>query len=377
MVRTARIVLGALLALGAAFPILSHAQSSQSRTENFALFVMTNSADRNEVISFTPGSDGELHEFRSFATGGRGSGGITDPLESQGSLTLSQNGEFLFAVNAGSGDITVFRVHGPELSRVERVASGGSEPNAVAQHGNLLYVLNAGGGSNVTGFHLEPNGQLIRIPNSTAFLTSNNPKAGSIAFSPDGRFLLVTEKTTNRIDAFAIKQDGTLAAPVVTPSAGPGLFAIVFGPTGVAIATETGPGGPNSALSSYAVAADGTLAPISASIPTSGAATCWQVVTPNGKFVYTANSATSTVSGFSIGLDGTLTPLPGTVLATLAQGATNLDITVSSDGRFLYTLNSGAGTISVFRIAQDGTLEPLGDVSGLRADAGFNGIAAR
>jgi 6-phosphogluconolactonase (cycloisomerase 2 family) len=283
----------------------------------------------------------------------------------------------LFAVNAGSGDVTVFRVHGPELSRIDRVPSGGSGRIAVAQHGNLVFVLNAGSGNNVTGFYLEPNGKLKRIANSTAFLTQNSSRAGSLAFSPDGRTLLVTEKATNLIDAFHVNHDGTLAPVVVTPSAGPGLFAVVFAPIGTVIASETGPAGGGSAISSYALAADGTLLNISSSGPTEGAATCWQVVTPDGRFVYTSNAGTSTISGFAIGNDGTLTPLPGTVVATLAQGATNLDNAVSSDGRFLYTLNSGAGTVTVLRINHDGSLTLLGDVAGLSAAAGLNGIAAR
>jgi len=379
MARTARLVLGAMLALTAAFPLVSNAQSGRSNTQSFALYAMTNSAEKNEVISFTPNSGGQLQEFHRFPTGGRGSGGVTDPLESQGSLTLSENGELLFAVNAGSGDITVFRVHGPVLSPIDRVPSGGSAPNAVAQHGNLVFVLNAGPGNNVTGFLLEPSGHLKRIENSTASLTVNSSRAGSLAFSPDGRILLVTEKATDRIDAFRVNTDGTLAPVVVTSSVGPGLFAVVFAPNGTVIASETGPAGQgnNSALSSYALAGDGTLSPISSSIPTAGAATCWQVVTPSGRFVYTANSATSTISGFAIGTDGSLTALPGTVVATLTPGATNLDIAISSDGRFLYTLNSGIGTISVFGVNQDGTLTPVGDISGLSAAAGFNGIAAR
>jgi hypothetical protein len=35
------------------------------------------------------------------STGGRGTGGVTDPLESPGSLTLSQDHSLLFAVNGG------------------------------------------------------------------------------------------------------------------------------------------------------------------------------------------------------------------------------------------------------------------------------------
>ena len=114
-----------------------------------AVFVMNNSANRNEIISFTRGIDGSLQQAGRFPTAGRGTGGVTDPLESQGSLTLSQDHSLLFAVNGGSGEISVFRVHGPELALVDKKSTGGAEPNAVAQHGGLVYVLNVGGSSNV------------------------------------------------------------------------------------------------------------------------------------------------------------------------------------------------------------------------------------
>src|ERR1700752_1995276 len=105
-----------------------------------AVFVMSNAADRNEVIAFARATDGSLQETRRFPTGGRGSGGNHDPLESQGSLTLSQDHSLLFAVNAGSGEVSVFRVHGSTLVLSDKVLSEGSEPNAIAQHGNLVYV---------------------------------------------------------------------------------------------------------------------------------------------------------------------------------------------------------------------------------------------
>jgi 6-phosphogluconolactonase (cycloisomerase 2 family) len=95
-----------------------------------------------------------------------------------------------------------------------------------------------------------------------------------------------------------------------------------------------------------------------------------------GRFVYTSNAGSATISGFSIAGNGALTPLGGTVVATLPAGSTNLDIAISADGKFLCTLNSGTGTISIFGITQDGSLTSLGDVGGLSASAGFNGIAA-
>lgn len=356
---------------------LSKAQDEHSQ-EGGAVFVMTNAADRNEVISFRRTANGSLQESRRFATGGRGSGGNNDPLESQGSLTLSQDHSLLFAVNAGSGEISVFRVHGADLSLADRQLSGGSEPNAIAQNGHLVYVLNTGGSSNVVGFLLNPNGTLRQIPNSLAFLSTNTSGAASLAFSPNGQFLLVTERETNNIDAFKVKTDGTLSPIVINSSVGAGVFSVAFAPNGTALVAETGPAGGNnaSAISSYAVAANGTLTAISASVPTSGAATCWNAVTPNGEWVYTSNAGTSTISGFTVGANGALTPLPGTVLGTNPTGATNLDIAISSDGKFLYSLDGKIGMISVFGIQSDGTLTNLGTIGGLPQNAGFNGIAA-
>jgi 6-phosphogluconolactonase (cycloisomerase 2 family) len=111
-------------------------------------------------------------------------------------------------------------------------------------------------------------------------------------------------------------------------------------------------------------------------VPTLGAATCWQVTTPDGRFVYTANAGTATISGFSIGANGTLTPLPGTIQGANPSGAANIDITISSNGKFLYTLNTGNGTIGMFAIHKDGALTNLGTVDGITPAGGFNGIAA-
>jgi 6-phosphogluconolactonase (cycloisomerase 2 family) len=379
MFKTSHLLCAAMLAMSLTTSgVLPQSNAQTGSSTPGAVFVMTNSASQNEIVAYKRGTDGSLQEGQSFSTGGRGSGGVTDPLASQGSLTLSQDHTFLLAVNAGSGDISVFRVQGAGLALVSRVPCGGSEPVAVAQRGNLVFVLNAGGASSVVGFHLAQDGTLKRIPAELAYLSTGNSGAASLAFSPNGQFLLVTEKITNNIDAFPVQADGTLGPIVVNASAGPGLFSLLFAPNGIVLATETGPaGGTNaSAISSYAVQPNGTLSAISTSVPTLGAATCWSVVTPGGRFVYTSNAGTGTISGYAIGTTGTLTALAGTILATNPAGSVNLDIALSSDGRFLYTLNSGTGTVSIFSINEDGTLTSLGDAGGLSASAGYNGIAA-
>lgn len=370
------ILLAAAVAMTIALPSRNVAETASAKTG--AVFVMTNDVEKNEIITYRRGADGSLRERHTFQTGGRGSGGTTDPLGSQGSLTLSPNHDLLFAVNAGSGTISVFRVFGSDLLLTDRISSGGSEPVAVAQWGNLVYVLNAGGNSNVTGFQLAGLGRLKPIADSTTYLSTSNSGAGSLAFSPDGKFLLVTEKVTNNIDAFKVQNNGKLGPIVVTAGAGPGTFSVVFAPNGKAFASETGAAGTSgeAAFSSFALASNGALTPISASVRTEGSAACWEAITPDGKYAYVANSATSTIAGFAIGGDGKLTPLAGTLVGFLPDKSTDIDTAISSDGKYLYTLNSGTGTVGIFGIQQNGTLTNLGDADGLTASAGFNGLAA-
>jgi len=95
MFKSSHLLLAAALAICVVLPARSSAQSGGSAAG--AVFVMTNAADKNEVIAFKRASDGSLEQGQSFPTGGRGSGGVTDPLSSQGSLTLSQDRSLLFA----------------------------------------------------------------------------------------------------------------------------------------------------------------------------------------------------------------------------------------------------------------------------------------
>lgn len=374
MVRNIRYLVRTAVAIGALVPMLS--ASAQVRSAQ-TVFVMSNNADRNQVTAFQRDPNGNF-ERSDFDTFGRGTGGINDPLESQGSLVLSTDRSLLFAVNAGSGDITVFRVLRNSLAFAEKVPSGGSQPVSIAQKGNLVYVLNSGGAGSVVGFSLEHNGRLHRIANSTAFLSANATGGASISISPDGKFVAVVERIANNIDTFGINSDGTLAAPTITPSRGPGAFSAQFAPNGKLIVSETGPGNiPNgSAISSYSVLPDGSLGIVSESVATDGAANCWNAISPDGNRVYASNAGTSTIAGFAIAPNGTLSPLNGTIVGSNPEGSTNLDIAVSGDGKFLYSLNGKVGAVGVFAIQPDGTLRPVTQIEGLPQAVGFNGIAA-
>lgn len=343
-----------------------------------AVFVMTNDASKNEILAYQRTYDGDFVLKDRVATDGRGSGGTTDPLQSQGSLTLSGDHNLLFAINAGSGTISSFHLRGGLPVLVDQEPTGGAFPVAVAEHNGTAYVLNAGGNGAIVVFHADNLGRLHQVSGPTVHLTGLNSGASDISVSPDGTKLVVIEKASNSIDIFPIHPDGTLGTVVANKSLTPGVFATVFTPNGQLIISENQPnnGTDTSSISSYTINANGTLTAISQSLPTYGNGNCWNAITPNGHWVYVDNAGTFTVAGFSVTSNGALAPIAGTILATDPDGTANLDTTVSGDGKYLYTLNSGTGTVGVYTINSDGTLTSLGDIDGLPSTVGFNGIAA-
>ena len=375
MMRSVPGLLAVALCFGASSTAMHAANLFQGNSAS--VFIMTNDNDKNEILTYQRNYNGQFELRARIRTGGRGSGGTVDPLQSQGSLTLSGDHNLLFAVNSASGSVSSFHLLNGFPVLVDKEPSGGAFPVAVTEHDGTVYVLNAGGSGAIDVFKTDGFGRLHELPNPKTFLTGDNSGASSISVSPNGRWLVVIEKVSNSIDVFPIHPDGTLGQVVSNKSVTPGVFATNFTSNGQLVVSENQPGGTDiSSISSYAIDPDGTLTAITQSVQTFGDGNCWNVITPNSKYVYVDNAGTSTVAGFSIASNGTLTPIANTILSTLPNGAINLDMTVSGDGKYIFNILSGLGEIGVFTINSDGTLNQLGDIQGLPAKAGFNGIAA-
>src|SRR5882762_9724436 len=256
-----------------------------------AVYALTNQVAGNAVAVFTRAADGRLTPAGSFVTGGTGTGA---GLGSQGGVVLSDDGRRLFAVNAGSNDVSVFTVGAAGLSLASRTASGGTLPISLTVHGNVLYVLNAGGTDNISGFTVGTTGTLTAIPGSTQLLSGPNVGPAQVSFSPDGRSLVVTEKNTNLVDVYAVDANGAAGARTSFTSAGGTPFGFAFGLHDVLLVSEAA--APGSA-SSYALGRDGQLRLASGSVLTHQGAPCWAVVTNDGRFGFTGNGSGS-VSGF-------------------------------------------------------------------------------
>jgi 6-phosphogluconolactonase (cycloisomerase 2 family) len=360
----------ALLGLAALTAALVLAGSAQARDSlNGAVFTQSNDPSGNDLLVFRHGHGGDIESVDSVATGGAGTG---SGLGNQGAVVVDERARLVFLVNAGSDEISSFRIGRSGVELVDTVDSGGAQPISITVRKGLLYVLNAGrdvepGG--IAGFRYDRWGALTAIPGSVRPLSAAAVGPAQIQFDPRGQVLAVTEKATDQIVTYVVGSDGLATGPQVFASSGDTPFGFSFDRRGNLIVSEAfgSAGGTESAVSSYAVGADGTLSVISPSVAAPGqVAACWIVISRNGRFAYTTNTATNSVSLYSIGADGSLT-LEQAVSA--ASGPGPVDAAISRDGRVLFVL-TGDG-IESFRIGAHGHLTAADEAP----VSGANGLA--
>ena len=336
------------------------------------VFTSTNAVAGNELLVYAPAAGGALALQARLATQGYGTG---TGLGNQGAVTLSRNGHHLFVVNALSNSVSTFAVRRNALVLQSSVDSGGLQPVSVTEHDGIVYVLNAGGAGNVTGFR-NAGGTLTPLANSTQPLSAaGGTGPAQVGFNPDGDVLLVTEKATNKLTSYRVGAGGLIGTPVVTASAGATPFGFAFDRRGRALVSEAFGGGVNaSAVSSYGFEDWAPAKPmlISASVGTTQTAACWVVVTPDGRHAYTTNTGSGTISRYAVQRKTGLISLAEGIAAT--SGAGPIDAAIGADGRSLFVLNAGSHTISSFAIGWDGRLTANGGATGL--PVGANGLAA-
>lgn len=313
------------------------------------VYTETNNASGNAVLAFSARSTG-LSPIGSFATGGRGSG---DGLGSQGAVVT--DGKYLAAVNAGSNELSVFRLGrdgAPGL--IATVPSGGVRPVSVTLNDGVAYVLNTGD-ETVNGFRLR-NDHVDAIPGSHQQLAGAG--AAQISFTSDGRQLLVTQMGTSTIEVLNVRGD-IAQAPVVNPSAGITPFGFAVAHRDQVVVSNANGGAPGaSSLSSYRVNRGGALDVVSNQVPTTQTAACWVVLAEHDRFAFTTNAGSGTISSYGVGNDGWLTLLQA---AAGTPGAGPSDMAVSDDD--LFTLAGGSHLITQHHIGDDGSLSPSTSVT--------------
>jgi 6-phosphogluconolactonase (cycloisomerase 2 family) len=363
--------------------LLAAAPAAASTPAGGAVFVQTNDLDHNSIVAFTRDAEGGLHRVAEVRTGGRG--GVErdvplDSLASQDSLTYDPAHQLLVAVNAGSDTVTTFAVAGANLTRLQTVPSGGTFPVSVSAAHDRLYVLNAGGSGNVTGYRINSAGRLAALHGASRDLGLANEARpefitapADITQTPDGEHVIVTTKANNTLDVFNV-EGGRLSVAVENVSAAEVPFAASFDSHSRLVVANAG----NSSVSSYRLNDDGTLETISAGVEDGQAALCWLV---GEDILYGGNAGSSTISAFAVDDDGnvSLTGTPDGVVAHTGGGTGGtIDLALSSDRQFLYVENAFAGTVEGYRVNPDHTLTLVDTATGLPQfrDHGMEGLVA-
>ena len=348
--------------------VLSAAVADASAASNAigAAYAITNSTAGNAVAVYARSADGSLRPAGSVLTGGLGTG---SGLESQGAVAISEDGRTVLAVNPGSSTVSALAVEAGGLRLIGSAPSGGIGPVSVTVHRGLVYVLNKNNAvpATVSALRLSDD-RLSVIAGSTRRLQAGATDAAQVQFTPDGSTLVVTGRSSNRIDTFRIGPDG-LASELRSFDVAPGAlpFGFDFDNKGHLLVSLAGVGS-SSGAASYAVAGDGTVSTISAPIETGERDACWLVASNDGRFAFVANAASRSISTFAVAPDGTLAELSTQPVA----GTTALDEALSRDGRFLYVL--AGDSVLGYEVGADGSLAPIARTGAPTTAAG---LAAR
>lgn len=304
---------------------------------------------------------------------GGGTGGTLGGLGTTSILYVANSGSDNvsgYSINATSGILAA--IPGSPFSNVS-----GPSAMAVSSNGFFAYVTN-GRTSTVAAFRVSTEGALLSVPT-----TPSNPNPapveaapGALAIAPNTKYVYVGNSGTDKVTAFTIEASGALTLipqsagatnPVSVNGADPSAIAITQNGQFLYVANS----GSND-ITAFSIGATGLLSLIAPSgantnpIKTSVTAPKGMAISPNGSFLYVANSSTHNVTVFQIGTNGLLTLVPpagGTTNPIPTGGTTPNSIMISLDGRFLYSANGG-GTISAFTIGSDRLLTLVPSVAG-------------
>ncbi len=373
-----------------------HRGKDAARSDH-VLYIETNNAAtwQNAVLAYRRDpDDGSLTLSGVFHTGGTGYKDVDQrigPYDTDQEVIASPDKRFLFAVNSGSDNISVFRIN--EDGRLRLVedapfASGGKQPASMTLVGHRLYVVNRGdgilptaiapiavtgtpGATNYTGFRFDDEGELDPISGSTVVLADGSSPS-QIVHSLDRHFLfgdnlLVPDSTVTPpgpffpaarsfLDSLRITSSGGLSLdtrvtlpPPFNPA--PLIQGLLIHPTSnLLYGGLVGFG----QLGVWSYDASGHLSFVGLeSDPKNLGGTpglCWIAINPGEQYLYTASVAFDVVSVFSIKdptkperiqnliLGGPKAPLPLSQLEAFGLTTAPFNLELDPSGRFLYVL---------------------------------------
>jgi len=333
----------------------------KSMSQEGYVYTESNDATQNSILIYRQHPDGTLSYVNTVPSGGAGNG---MSLGSQGAVVLDWQHQWLYAVNAGDNSVSAFWVHSDgSLTLAHTISSYGITPVSLTVYNHWLYVVNSTS-ANIYGFTIGMDGSLTKIDGSWQPLSSSTAGPGQIKFHPGGMALFVTEKATNKIDVFAVNTQGVAGPGTFNNSVGPTPYGFDITQASHYLIVSNAAGGAVNAgsCSSYATDNNGNFSLITGEVKDLQSAPCWLVVTHHGRFAFTTNAASNSISSYYI------SPYGGLYLVFFAKTTTGdgpTDIVVSGNNGYVYNVNTKSHSISEYKRGLLGTLNNIGEMPGL------------
>jgi 6-phosphogluconolactonase (cycloisomerase 2 family) len=303
------------------------------------------------VANLTDGANGDVSAFTIDPTAGFLTPVAGSPfLADQGptAVSVDANGLYAYVSNVTTSDLTIFSVDqtAGTLTAVGNVVTPGTGGASIAVSPSDHYVYVAGYATppngSISGFANSGSGSLTVVPNGP-FPAGDTPYG--LAVDPASQLVFATTANTNKLWVYTIGSDGSLT-PVNQYSTGAGSYGVAVYPLGGASGgfVYTADGASNT-VSGFSYDGSGNLTPLSGS-PFYPKNTKPQgiAIDPQGQYLYVTNHYDNNVTTFSIDSSSGNLTLMGTVLT--GQGP--IAVTVDPSGQFVYVVNNTDGSVSLF-----------------------------
>jgi 6-phosphogluconolactonase len=281
------------------------------------------------------------------------------------SLVLHPSGRFLYVANPGQNenDISLFTIASngvpSEIFPRTSVAPDATQPTLLVMDpaGSFLYVMNAGS-SNISVFSINAkSGVLSPVANSPFNiglpLLNMQP-------TPSGNFLYVTAVGQNNglILGFSVTSGSLTLASQIANSDGTNPLGLAIDPTGTFLYVANTS---SNSISIFKISSSGVLSEVSGSPLNTYNAPIALLLDPKGQFLYVADQASNNIAVYSI-TAGTGLPVGLTTSTSLFAFATETSpsvLALDSNGNHLYVGNQGSSAgIQSFQVSS-GNLNPI------------------
>jgi len=269
------------------------------------------------------------------------------------SLVVHPSKKFLYAANSGENDISLFTI----ASDGTLTESGSRTPVGIGptllvmdSAGSFLYVGNSGSPGSISVFSIDGSSGALSPVTGSPFQTGIAPL--NMKLAPSGNFLYVTGAgtPTGVIETWTVTSGG-LSLPQVS-QAGANPYGLAITPNGSYLYTANTT---DNSISEFGINADGSLTALASPLGEAYTSPVSVLVDPSGGYLYVANEGSSNVAGYSIGSDGGLTLLTNSPFG----GNANPNFVASDPaGKYLFVGNqSSSAAIQTFSLDRsNGTL---------------------